>query len=591
MEIGQEAHEYYRSASNGDTSSGYRRKRALRRTLPVLSDLVDQSSIVSTVELGIREIKLDRVLGTFYSGRSNMFAGDFIPIAKMNTEFAYKWISLCGSQIEEGIKEPILVYEYLNYYYVQEGNKRVSVLKYLEAPTIAARVIRLVPAFDENSFDISIYYAFLDFFDLTDYEDIWFRNPSCFESMIAFMDQTDDKESYKDYLKTYYVRFRRHLKKLALKLEECHALTTGDIFLGYCRMFGIEDLDEDLLRRRLPEVIHHINAETVIEVDADLPNSFNNHLLPTFRKIRVAFVFPYDKELNGWSRDHLRSMNKMSEEFGHQVIIESWDQVMSSDSPYETLKEVAENKYDFVFLIDEVMLAISEQMAVDYPKTIFLMCSGNQSSYLVPNYFGKTYQTNFLLGVYGAIACAQNRVGYVACDMNPQIYRAMRAFEAGYQSIRPKSVVIYASSEEALPDNITIAAYYRSVEKSHLTEGTVNTYLKKRKKKIFMAYTYWQWEKFYHQIFTHVTNGSLKKLRSSHKEARNLLFFHWGISTEVIGIRLNQALPSTASTMIFEHITSDISEGRMDIDIYSDTSGYEQWFEIYRNKAPGTSSS
>ena len=232
------------------------------------------------------------------------------------------------------------------------------------------------------------------------------------------------------------------------------------------------------------------------------------------------------------------------------------------------------------------MLGIGERLAVDYPKTTFLICSGNQSSYLVPNYFGKTYQTNFLLGVYGALACDTNRIGYVSCDMNPQIFGVMKAFEAGYHSIRPRAEVIYASSEAALPENITIASYYRSVEKSPITEGTVNTYLKRRKSETYMAYTYWQWEKFYHEIFTHLINGSLKKLRSNHKEARHLLFFHWGIGTEVIGIRVNEAMPSPSSAMIFDHITRDIAEGRMEIDAYSDTTGYDQWYKIHRQNTP-----
>ena len=39
----------------------------------------------------------------------------------------------------------IKVYEYMNKYYVIEGNKRVSVLKYFNSPTIAAEVTRKVP--------------------------------------------------------------------------------------------------------------------------------------------------------------------------------------------------------------------------------------------------------------------------------------------------------------------------------------------------------------------------------------------------------------------------------------------------------------
>jgi hypothetical protein len=51
-----------------------------------------------------------------------------MPLLAEDTEFAVKWQKVYASQLVEGIREPIKVYEYLNSYYVQEGNKRVSIL-------------------------------------------------------------------------------------------------------------------------------------------------------------------------------------------------------------------------------------------------------------------------------------------------------------------------------------------------------------------------------------------------------------------------------------------------------------------------------
>ncbi|WP_242949583.1 ParB N-terminal domain-containing protein [Clostridium pasteurianum] len=68
-----------------------------------------------------------------------------MPAIDTDSEFRTKWIALYESHLEEGINQPIKVYEYLNYFYVIEGNKRVSVLKSLKAFSIRAEVIRLVP--------------------------------------------------------------------------------------------------------------------------------------------------------------------------------------------------------------------------------------------------------------------------------------------------------------------------------------------------------------------------------------------------------------------------------------------------------------
>ena len=49
------------------------------------------------------------------------------------------------SDQKRGSVIPIVAYEFMNQYYVQEGNKRVSVLKYVGAFSITASVTRLIP--------------------------------------------------------------------------------------------------------------------------------------------------------------------------------------------------------------------------------------------------------------------------------------------------------------------------------------------------------------------------------------------------------------------------------------------------------------
>lgn len=68
-----------------------------------------------------------------------------MPLLDWGTEFSAKWASLSDAQINEGIRDSIKVYEYMNKFYVLEGNKRVSVLKYFDAVTVNAVVYRKVP--------------------------------------------------------------------------------------------------------------------------------------------------------------------------------------------------------------------------------------------------------------------------------------------------------------------------------------------------------------------------------------------------------------------------------------------------------------
>ncbi|HBG37915.1 MAG TPA: BMP family ABC transporter substrate-binding protein, partial [Clostridiaceae bacterium] len=153
--------EYSSKTSKGQ--SGY---------LPSLEEMVKDAEIVSQVDLGIMEIPLKKIVGTYTHLRSLSFANNFMPILN-NSEFRQKWIDVCKAHIEEGIRDPIKVYEYLNWYYVIEGNKRVSVLKYFDAYSMYAKVTRLIPKMDINNPTVEIYYEFLKFNNKTKINSIW----------------------------------------------------------------------------------------------------------------------------------------------------------------------------------------------------------------------------------------------------------------------------------------------------------------------------------------------------------------------------------------------------------------------------------
>ena len=113
--------------------------------LPALDDVLQDGRGAGEVPVGVREIPMELVVGTKTRGRSNTFSCGFLPIADADSEFATKWSRLYDAQIAEGIRDPVVVYEYLQRFYVQEGNKRVSVLRSLDVPTVTASITRIMP--------------------------------------------------------------------------------------------------------------------------------------------------------------------------------------------------------------------------------------------------------------------------------------------------------------------------------------------------------------------------------------------------------------------------------------------------------------
>ena len=58
--------------------------------LPVLEHIIQHSSIVSHQTLGLVEIPIEQVVGTYYAGRQPTFTHSFLPLMDEKSEFAQK---------------------------------------------------------------------------------------------------------------------------------------------------------------------------------------------------------------------------------------------------------------------------------------------------------------------------------------------------------------------------------------------------------------------------------------------------------------------------------------------------------------------
>ncbi len=82
----------------------------------------------------------------------------------------------------KGIREPIKAYEFMNKFYVEEGNKRVSVLKFFDAVSIPAMLPVSFPR-ERKKKENKIYYEFMDFYALSHINYIWFTQLGSFAKL------------------------------------------------------------------------------------------------------------------------------------------------------------------------------------------------------------------------------------------------------------------------------------------------------------------------------------------------------------------------------------------------------------------------
>lgn len=89
------------------------------------------------VYAGIRDIKVRRIIGT--ENRSQEFSMDFYPLKRW---LARRWTTIYELMIKGTLSDAIRVIEYGGYYFVRDGNHRVSVAKYQEKEFLTAEITR-----------------------------------------------------------------------------------------------------------------------------------------------------------------------------------------------------------------------------------------------------------------------------------------------------------------------------------------------------------------------------------------------------------------------------------------------------------------
>ena len=126
---------------------------------------------------------------------------------------------------------------------MQEGNKRVSVLKSYNAPTITGHVVRILPA-DSDDEEVQAYYAFLRFYRLAKIYQVRFRQPESYARLQAALGFEPDHvwtDAERSAFLAGFYRFREaYLKGGGRELSA----TTAAALLVWLRVYAFPQLRE-----------------------------------------------------------------------------------------------------------------------------------------------------------------------------------------------------------------------------------------------------------------------------------------------------------------------------------------------------------
>ena len=388
--------------------------------LKVLDEILSGVDIVAQEPLGLVDIPAESIVGTKTSGRHTAFAANFMPLLEDDTEFAAKWSNLCDAHLEEGIHTPIIAYEYLNRFYVQEGNKRVSVLKYYEAVTVPGTVTRLIPA-RNDTLENKIYYEFLDFYKLSKVNNVRFSKLGgyaklqtlvCKASGEAWTD--DDRLNFS----SLYTMFSQQFYALGGSALD---LTPGDALLVYLSVYRYSDACQSTpaqVRENLSKLWDEIKILTephAVTLSLE-PNPANEPLLSKLNifsqkpsQLKVVFLHEYDAKTSAWVRGHEKGIEALKAEFGDRLVITNRENVSPEVDAEQILEEVAHDNADVVFTTSIRMRPACLKVAAQHPKTKFLNCCLNTPHPLVRTYYPRTYEVNYLLGMLAGILSKTDR--------------------------------------------------------------------------------------------------------------------------------------------------------------------------------------
>ena len=355
----------------------------------VLDDLLDESVANVVNDIGLVEIPAERIIGTRSAGRITTFSPSFLPLAKPTSEFALKWINLCQAHLGEvGIRDPITCYEYLGNFYVEEGNKRVSVLRYFGAPRIAGMVKRILPPRSDEP-RIQAYYEFLEFYKNSKLYVVQFRRPGDYARLLARLGKDLSDTWTEDERRTFSAYFHYFVDAFdALHVGDKDVLPE-EALLMWLKIHPYKDLGKlstTELRKSLaalwPDVVTSTQqAEVKVETEPvpEAKSSILSRLITTLPdRVHVAFIHQLDPLTSAWVLGHEDGRVHLEETFGEKVVCRSYYDANNDEMAALLLEQAIDEGAQVIFTTAPKLNQITLKFAVKYPKLHFFNCSVDQ---------------------------------------------------------------------------------------------------------------------------------------------------------------------------------------------------------------------
>ena len=530
-----------------------------KETTPaVLDAILGENYAITAQDIGIVNIPVERIVGTKSAGRIGAISPGFMPALDEETEFAQKWMHLCVAHMsDEGIRNPVLCYEYLGNFYMQEGNKRVSVLKYFGASQIPANVLRILPEQSEEP-QVKAYFEFLEFYKAAGLYDVRFRRPGDYEKLMSFLGKDLNQQWTEREQRTFRAYFRYFKEAYQSLRGDKLDLLPEEALLLWLKVYPFRDLGEktaDEIKQALSALwsdVVTLSQDEPVQVDTEADEAQGN-ILNKLRTVlpgslKVAFVYQLNPETSAWAQGHYNGALYMQKVLSDRVSISHY---FNADSPEEAetlLEQAVLDGADIVFATTPKLSRPTLKMSVKYPRVRFLNCSVDAPYSSVRTYYSRVYEGKFITGAIAGAMANNDLIGYIGSNPIFGVPASINAFALGAQLTNPRAKIILRWSclggdpvKEFIDSGINVISNrdVPTADKKYLEFGTFGTYMVEDGVLYPLGSPVWEWGHFYENVIRAIFLGNWDKGHDN----RRAVNFWWGISSGVIDVKLADTLP------------------------------------------------
>ena len=453
--------------------------------------------------------------------------------------------------------------EYMNKFYVEEGNKRVSVMKFFGAISIPGTVTRILPK-KTNDKNVKVYYEFVNFYRVSKVNYITFSEEGQYAQLIKEMGKHPDEYWTDDdrlIFSSVYARFTAAFHAQGGQELE---VSSAEAFLSFLHLYcykrveemSVEEINE-LVKKAWEEfVLLQYNDEEKVELKMtpteDKPSLFEKWLPLGGNKepshLKVGFIYAKTPHSSAWTYSHELGRRHLEQTFPNEVTTVSYENVTEKNIA-SAMEEAIHAGCNIIFTTTPTFAQESLRAAITHPEVRILNCSLNTTHRYIRTYYTRMHEAKFLMGAIAGEMAENDKIVYIADYPILGTIAQINAFALGAQMTNPRAKVYLEWStlkeqdiekriDEIDPNCISGKDIIVPDDNNHFYGVYHRESGGGEQKNLAMPLCHWG--KFYEELIRTIMAGNWEQ----DNDVEKAINYWWGMPTGVVDVICSKKLPA-----------------------------------------------